>query len=56
MKEINRIIEKEKPDVVELGGTYLLVPFLKKRKLPSVCLLPLGRQKGNRTYASAKTL
>lgn len=31
MKEINRIIEEEKPDVVELGGTYLLVPFLKRK-------------------------
>jgi len=31
VKEINRIIEEEKPDVVELGGTYLLVPFLKRK-------------------------
>ena len=31
VKEINRIIEEEKLDVVELGGTYLLVPFLKRK-------------------------
>ena len=31
VKEINRIIEEEKPDVVELRGTYLLVPFLKRK-------------------------
>uniref|UniRef100_A0A7V6CCV9 Glycosyltransferase n=1 Tax=Thermodesulfobacterium geofontis TaxID=1295609 RepID=A0A7V6CCV9_9BACT len=29
--EINDIISEEKPDVVELGGTYLLIPFLKRR-------------------------
>jgi glycosyltransferase involved in cell wall biosynthesis len=30
IKEINEVIEKEKPDIVELGGTYIIAPFLKK--------------------------
>lgn len=46
VKEINRIIEEEKPDVVELGGTYLLVPFLKERTtfyLSFITRMPRGK-------------
>ena len=53
VKEINRIIEEEKPDVVELGGNLSVGTFSKKKELPSICLLSCGRQEGNRTYASA---
>jgi len=30
IKEINEVIEKEKPDIVELGGTYIIAPFLNR--------------------------
>jgi glycosyltransferase involved in cell wall biosynthesis len=31
IKEINEVIEREKPDIVELGGTYIIAPFLKRK-------------------------